>query len=333
MTAHDTSGENSSRNGKDGSEQERLERMLARMDSNLDQIETQEILKGYSSEELRQKGLLDDDDNTIGVERSEYARRQQAGGLVLEAGIEFEIIETYHTPNQIPVEEIEYLPDVAQGRRVATQDTEITCERNCEVNYLQNAQLEAQGDVYIKNAAIQSEVYCTGHIYATEHKGALMGGTFHALRGIEAKSIGSPQGAKTRCVVGNDYLLQKKAKELNDIIEFNRKNIKKIDDILIPLIKALKKGASLSEDKKKKVRAVQMKRQQMRARIKMLKWKVGELKKREPAHLQCMIKVRDIIYPDVTLRIRDRTRQVKSEYKKAQYYYDKKSDSIQHASL
>jgi hypothetical protein len=222
---------------------------------------------------------------------------------------------------------------IVAGGIVATLDTQVTCDRNCEVNYLQNARIEAQGDVYVKNAAIQSEIYCTGTIYCTEHKGALVGGTFHALRGIEARHIGSSQGAKTRCIVGNDYLIRKKIKELEDIITFMRKSVKKLDDILVPVIKALKKGVPLGDDKKRKIRQVQAKRQRMLTHIKTLKWKISELEKIEPKHLRCEIRVRDTVYPDVVLKIRDRTKRITSEHTKEKFYYNPKTDGLQNASL
>ncbi len=222
---------------------------------------------------------------------------------------------------------------IVAGGIVGTLNTHITCGRNCEVTYLQNAYIEAQGNITITNAAIQSETYCSGYLSCTQQKGALLGGIVHALRGIQAKTAGSEQGAKTRLVVGDDYLIRKKINELEEIISFFKKNIAKIDEILLPVIREWKRGAVQHKDKVKRVREIKYRREKMKKDIATLEWKKRALSRTQPSQINPEIHIKSIIYPDVMVKIRSHSKKIQHKREKVIFFFNHKTESIQSRTL
>lgn len=132
-------------------------------------------------------------------------------------------------------------------------ESSVKCGRNLVASHLQNALVEAQGDVIIRDSAVHCKIYSTGSVFLREGKGALVGGMAHALRSIDAKVIGSPTGTKTEIVVGHDFFAKKMRDEFLKVRDFCGKNIEKLEKYLKPLVILIKNGNKLPKDQMSKV--------------------------------------------------------------------------------
>jgi hypothetical protein len=78
----------------------------------------------------------------------------------------------------------------------------IRCGGNLTARYLDNVQIECEGNISVKNEMMHSVVRCGGRVEVT---GSLVGGECIALSGIEAGIIGSEGGVKTHLKSGIDF--------------------------------------------------------------------------------------------------------------------------------
>jgi uncharacterized protein len=205
----------------------------------------------------------------------------------------------------------------------------ISCGRNLFVNYLQNAVIEVQGDIVIANSCVQSNVLCNSKVILRSQKGAIVGGSVSALGGVEAITIGTEFGTKTEVIVGMDFLIQKTANEFQKAIVFHNENLHKIDKVLTPLLDLVKKGMILSSDKKEKITLIIDKRKQIKKSLNIMNGKLIELEKLSTSMtLPPVVKVSGVIYPDVSIRIKNCIKHITDAVKHAIFSYNKKNDEI-----
>lgn len=83
------------------------------------------------------------------------------------------------------------------------------------VNFINNATVQARGDIRVQSAITQSNVRSHKSIYAVGAKGVVTGGRVTAEERLECGSIGSEMGAKTTVVLGEDIadLMREKKRE------------------------------------------------------------------------------------------------------------------------
>jgi uncharacterized protein (DUF342 family) len=209
----------------------------------------------------------------------------------------------------------------------------VKCGRNLFANHLQNAYIEAQGDVSIGNSCVQSLVLCNGKVVLSNQKGAIVGGAVNALGGVEARIIGTEFGTKTEITVGKDYLVQKTLNELLKAIDFHNANLQKIDKVLTPLLELVKKGMSLGGEKKGKLSLIIDKRKQIKKSITIMKSKFAEIEKLSSNGSLPFVKISGTVFPDVTVRIMDCIKQINDAQDHLMLFYNKKSDEIETGPL
>jgi uncharacterized protein (DUF342 family) len=193
---------------------------------------------------------------------------------------------------------------------------------------LQNARIEAQGDVCIANSCVQSSVFCNGKVVLPNRKGAIIGGSVNAFGGVEARTLGTEFGTKTEIIVGKDFLAQKTIDEFNKAINFQYVNMQKIDKVLLPLLELVKKGMPLSGEKKVKLKMITDKRLQIKKSIAIMEKKRDEIEKQIPANAEVTVKVSGKVYSDTTVRIKDYVKQIRDPIEHITIYYDKKKNEI-----
>jgi uncharacterized protein (DUF342 family) len=204
----------------------------------------------------------------------------------------------------------------------------VCCGRNLNANHLQNARIEAQGDVCIANSCVQSSVFCNGKVVLPNRKGAIIGGSVNAFGGVEARTLGTEFGTKTEIIVGKDFLAQKTIDEFNKAINFQYVNMQKIDKVLLPLLELVKKGMPLSGEKKVKLKMITDKRLQIKKSIAIMEKKRDEIEKQIPANAEVTVKVSGKVYSDTTVRIKDYVKQIRDPIEHITIYYDKKKNEI-----
>ncbi|MFW5960617.1 MAG: DUF342 domain-containing protein, partial [Chitinivibrionales bacterium] len=205
----------------------------------------------------------------------------------------------------------------------------IQCGRNLVAHHIQNSTVESQGDIYIEHSVLHSNLYSTGKVYITNRKGSVIGGLTFALKGIEARTVGSKFGTRTELNTGNDYVLKKKADEFQKVVDFCTANLEKIDKVLQPLLKIVKSGEQLSEENKSKFKMIMKKREELSNKQVRMEWKRRELlKKGNKKNLNPQIKVSETVYPDVMIKILEKHMNIRKEYSRVKIYLDTKTEKI-----
>lgn len=214
------------------------------------------------------------------------------------------------------------------GGVIGGEQSKIVCGRDFYANHLQNAYVEAQGDVYIRKSSFQSEIYSTGSIIMKSDKGAFVGGTAIALNEIDVKLIGSISGTKTKVIAGQDYLIRKMKVKYNEAKEFCNKNLLKIENVLNPLLKELKIKKDVTVEQKKKISLILKKHNELSKHVKIMEAKIKQLDKESARRIEAKIKVSDVIYPDVTIGIKNEILVTKKEEHKVAYFISKETLEI-----
>jgi uncharacterized protein len=182
----------------------------------------------------------------------------------------------------------------------------ISAGRDIKVGYVQNARLEAQGDIIIKNFAVNSYLFTSKNLILKEQRGSLIGGEAYAQRSVDLKHIGSPAGTKTYVEAGTDFLLKRKIAELDDIIQFCEQNIVKIDQSLRSVAQDALKNKEILFSKHNLIKKAIDKKTELENRLKTISIRKKDLQDQLFIKDTCFIKIKDYCYTDVTIKIRDK---------------------------
>lgn len=120
-------------------------------------------------------------------------------------------------------------PDDKQKSDIAR----IRCAGSCSAHFVENASIETGDSILVANLVMQSELAAINQIMVGKPgtgQGRIIGGLVEATLLVQAGTIGSPAGVRTRVMVGTNpylhdklkrttHLLEKKAKEMDDVIK------------------------------------------------------------------------------------------------------------------
>jgi uncharacterized protein (DUF342 family) len=204
----------------------------------------------------------------------------------------------------------------------------ISAGRDIRIGYAQNARLEAQGDIYIANYAINSYIFTSKNIIMNEQKGAIIGGEVFALKGIEVLLLGSENGSKTFVDAGTDYLVKRRMGEIDDAIKFCKANVSKIEDSLKTLAVRMKTNGELSDAMKRVVEKALEKKKDLEERLSIMVAKRADLYEQAQSGDECLIKVKRRCYPDVTIKIKEFKMVVTKSRDNVRFYEDVENGEI-----
>lgn len=214
------------------------------------------------------------------------------------------------------------------GGIIGNNESIVQCGRNLNVRHLQNAIVEAEGDVIIKDSAVHSEIYTTGNVMIEQGKGTIMGGIAYALRSFYALSIGSKSGSRTEIIVGHNFLVKKKIAEFNRAQIFCKNNIKKIEKYLKPLLELTKSEKTITDEKKQKLALVVKKHKELTEHYTIMEAKIKEMENAYGSTEKVRVKVRDTIFPNVKMVISNNTFLTREEITHASFYVGLKKEVI-----
>jgi uncharacterized protein (DUF342 family) len=100
--------------------------------------------------------------------------------------------------------------------------------------FVLDAQLDAEGDVFVLKEIVQSKVTTRGIVEVKS--GRIVGGEITALRGIEAGQVGTDANVATRLDIGNDPALQQRLRECQERLEPLEETCSKISQVVTPLL-------------------------------------------------------------------------------------------------
>jgi hypothetical protein len=204
----------------------------------------------------------------------------------------------------------------------------ISAGRDIRIGHAQNARLEAQGAIYIGNYAINSYIATTRNLVMLEKRGAIIGGEVFALRGVDARTIGSESGAKTHIEAGTDYLVMRTIGEMESVIVFCEQNVRKIEDALKAVAGKLGPGGAMQPAMQHPLLKAIEKKRELLQRMAMMQAKRSDLQKASLESGPCYIKVRDTCYPDVSIKIRELKTVLTVPRQHVRFYDDTKAGEI-----
>ena len=124
----------------------------------------------------------------------------------------------------------------------------IRCGGNLTARFIDDATVEAKGDVVVKNEIINSVVKTAGTILM--ESGTLAGGEHIALQGIEVRHVGTQIALKTELTAGADYRSVDRIKSLNKELADIARELDKSAILLGPYIHNLEASARLTPEAK-----------------------------------------------------------------------------------
>jgi uncharacterized protein (DUF342 family) len=204
----------------------------------------------------------------------------------------------------------------------------VSAGRDVRVGYAQNARMEAEGNIYIDNFAINSYIFTSKCLIMKNKKGAVIGGEVFAQRGIDVKALGSETGAKTMVDAGNDYLALRRLAEIDNVIDFCKKNIVKIEESLRPLLDKIKSGEGISSGMKGVIPKALEKKKSLDHQRAIMIAKRSDLYEQSQEKDVCYVKVSQACYPDVMIKIKDLKKSVTAIRENVRFYEDRKTGEI-----
>ena len=182
-----------------------------------------------------------------------------------------------------------------------TERSKIIAGGNVVAKFLQNVQVEADGNV-ITEAILHSKVNAGDSIKVETGKGTIVGGSVSATNMIIARSIGSPMGTVTAIQIGVSPTIYKEHKEIGEELKRKTENLNKIDQSIKFLLEK-NKVTKLDVQKQAMLQKLTSSRQPLVEEYEELKAKYTKLGIRLSEVKEGLIKATDSVYPGVKVEI------------------------------
>lgn len=207
---------------------------------------------------------------------------------------------------------------VLAGGVLGNSKSVIDAKGNVSAKFFEYATIRSKGNV-TADVFLNSNIYCEGKAMILSNKGCVIGGTVHAVSGIEANSIGNNAQVNTRVLVGNGGEIRKKMEELRNSIKKAVANIEKTEMILQKFTEFEEQTGQSVKDDPRRVQLV-------RIRVRDLAKKAADedaLRK-----LQTMVdnakdatvRVHKFVYPGVWVSIDTCDAKCKDEFKDVEFF-------------
>ena len=204
----------------------------------------------------------------------------------------------------------------------------ISAGRDIRIGYAQNAKLEAQGNIYIENYAVNSSIATSKRLIMLEKRGTVLGGEVFALNGIDVKNLGSENGTKTTVEAGTDYLVIRTLAEMEEVIGFCKQNIHKLDEVLLPISAKVNASAPIRPEMKALLIKALEKKKDLNRRMVTITAKRSDLQRLSLDRETCFVKVLETCYPDVSIKIKDLKTIVIKSREHVRFFDDRKTGEI-----
>lgn len=177
----------------------------------------------------------------------------------------------------------------------------IDAKGGISAKFFEFATVRSKGDI-TADIFLNSNVYCEGSAFVMSKKGCIVGGSVHAVGGIEANSIGNNAEIRTHVLVGNGGEVRMKIEELSNSIKTAAANISKAETILQKFQEYEEKTGQSCKDDPRRVQLVRIRVRDMARKaadedaLKKLRVMVDSAK-------GANIKVRKKVFPGVFVSI------------------------------
>lgn len=190
---------------------------------------------------------------------------------------------------------------VLKGGVLGNGKSVIDAKGAISAKFFEFATVRCKGDI-TADIFLNSNVYCEGRAYVMSKKGCIVGGSVHAVGGIEANSIGNNAEIRTHVLVGNGGEVRMKMEELKNNIKAATANINKAETILQKFQEYEEKTGQSCKDDPRRVQLVRIRVRDM-ARKAADQEALRKLEQMVDNAKGANIKVRKIVYPGVYVSI------------------------------
>lgn len=200
------------------------------------------------------------------------------------------------------------------------EETKVKVKGFAQINGVEYAFLEVDGDLEIKNYLIFAEVIVTGSLKCKDGKGIIYGGNVKVFKNIEVKTLGHPAQTLTKVLAGYPLELIELYSKLKQEKVILNEVIEKIS-YGIMLGERLQREKKLTPEKEKVWIDLQEEFERKLNELEELEGKIRELEEKMECYRKQFIKILDKVYPGVILGITDLTYTIAEEKKGPLIYY------------
>lgn len=176
-----------------------------------------------------------------------------------------------------------------------------------KAKFIQNADIEAEGNISVQREIDKSFVRTRGMLFAGSR---IVGGELQALGGIEADQIGSEGCVRTSLIAGEDYLLARELSRLDEELAQKNETLSKISGRLDPL---KNRPVTLSPKLQEVVRLLNDESERLQAAIIRIDEEIAAIRTESKERAKREILAKKIIYPETSYQIMSLTLVVREE--------------------
>ena len=196
-----------------------------------------------------------------------------------------------------------------QGRDQAV----IRAAGNVTSRFIQNADVQAGGDLYITGTVMHSHVVCKGRTVLTGPGASLVGGRLESRFGIEVESLGSTANTRTEVIIGASKEELARLAKMKATVRGDREKIQKLKQRVAPILALLREGARVPYDKSKMLEQSLKMVQQLKQHAAQTIEDAKALEERCREAMSSRIYVRGCVYPNVLVTVNGRSLEVHQE--------------------
>ena len=218
--------------------------------------------------------------------------------------------------------DLEATGDIIVKGGIMGKDTgKVKANGNIIAKFIENSNVSCKRELVVSRAVMHSNLKGE-KIKVMDGKGLIVGGTIRAQDLIECKTLGSHLATKTSIIIGIREEIMKRIEEIDGEVTHVYDDIDKISEALEVLENLKKRMKELPEDKQEKLSKYEVLRGQLEQKIEDLLAERDKLEEEIEGSQGGKLKVKETIYPGVTVTIRKGVMQVKDEIKFATIVYE-----------
>ena len=206
---------------------------------------------------------------------------------------------------------------ILRGGVLGKNGATVRSKGNITAQFLEYADVKTDGDIEA-DSFLDSSVYAGGRIKLSGKKGCIVGGTTHAVRGIEAREIGNAAGANTEVSVGVHQKVYEQIATIDRETKDDEKQLQRIEEGLIQFETIMRqKGLSFRNDPRRM--ALVKEKVRLSAQIAGRKEQLDGLQQIISASNDACVQVVKGVYLGVRVSVDEQTVQVQESQKAVEF--------------
>ncbi|MGM0607874.1 MAG: FapA family protein, partial [Candidatus Muiribacteriota bacterium] len=187
--------------------------------------------------------------------------------------------------------------------------------------FVENGILEADNEIFAGKAIMHSQAKAL-KVHVADGKGLIVGGAIRAQEEVECNVLGSHLATKTAVIIGIKEEIMHRIEEIDSEVSKIYDDIDKVQEALDTLENLKKRLGKLPADKEEKLTKYGKLIEQLETKVEKLLAERDKHEEEIEGSQGGKLKVKDKIYPGVTITIRKGVMQVKDEIKFASIVYE-----------